>query len=127
MWYLFEAFAFLAIFISCLGLFGLASFMTEVRTKEIGVRKTLGASMPAILMLLSSQFIRWVLLANFVAWPVAYYTMNRWLQGFAYKADINPWVFIASGLIALMIAMATVGFHTIKAATANPIESLRYE
>lgn len=126
-WHLFESFAFLAIFISCLGLFGLASFMTEVRTKEIGVRKTLGASMPGILVLLSSEFIKWVLLANLVAWPVAYYAMRGWLQGFAYKADINPWVFVASGLIALMIAMATVGFHTIKAATANPVESLRYE
>jgi putative ABC transport system permease protein len=126
-WHLFESFAFLAVFISCLGLFGLASFMTELRTKEIGVRKTLGASVQGILMLLSREFTRWVLLANLVAWPVAYYAMNKWLQGFAYKADITPWVFIASGLITLMIAMLTVGFHTIKAATANPVEALRYE
>jgi putative ABC transport system permease protein len=126
-WHLFESFAFLAIFISCLGLFGLASFMTELRTKEIGVRKTLGASVQGILMLLSREFTRWVLLANLVAWPVAYYAMNKWLQGFAYKVDITPWVFIGSGLIALMIAMLTVGFHTIKAATANPVDSLRYE
>jgi putative ABC transport system permease protein len=126
-WHLFESFAFLAIFISCLGLFGLASFMTELRTKEIGVRKALGASVPAILMLLSTEFTKWVLLANLVAWPVAYYAMTTWLHGFAYKVDITPWVFVASGLIALTIAMLTVGFHTIKAATANPVESLRYE
>jgi putative ABC transport system permease protein len=126
-WHLFESFAFLAIFISCLGLFGLASFMTELRTKEIGVRKTLGASVPGILMLLSGEFTKWVLLANLVAWPVAYYAMKTWLHGFAYKADLDLWIFIASGLTALMIALLTVGFHTIKAATANPVESLRYE
>jgi putative ABC transport system permease protein len=126
-WHLFESFAFLAVFISCLGLFGLASFMTELRTKEIGVRKTLGASVQGILVLLSREFTRWLLLANLVAWPVAYYAMNKWLQGFAYKVDITLWVFIASGLMALTIAMLTVGFHTIKAATANPVEALRYE
>jgi ABC-type antimicrobial peptide transport system permease subunit len=126
-WHLFEAFAFLAIFISCLGLFGLASFMTELRTKEIGVRKTLGASVPGIIMLLSGEFTKWVLLANFIAWPVAYYAMNKWLNDFAYKADPNIWVFIASGMMALVIAMLSVSFHAIKAATANPVESLRYE
>jgi len=126
-WHLFESFAFLAIFISCLGLFGLASFMTELRTKEIGVRKTLGASAQGILMLLSREFARWVLLANLVAWPVAYLAMNKWLQGFAYKTDLNPWIFVVSGLVALAIAMLTVGFHTVKAATANPVEALRYE
>jgi putative ABC transport system permease protein len=126
-WHLFESFAFLAIFISCLGLFGLASFMTELRTKEIGVRKTLGASVPAILMLLSTEFTKWVLLANLVAWPAAYYAMTAWLHGFAYKADLNLWIFVVSGLMALVIAMSTVGFHTVKAAMANPVESLRYE
>jgi putative ABC transport system permease protein len=126
-WHLFESFAFLAIFISCLGLFGLASFMTELRTKEIGVRKTLGASTPGIIMLLSTEFTKWVLLANLVAWPVAYYAMTAWLHGFAYKADLNLWIFVVSGLTALVIAMSTVSFHTVKAAMANPVESLRYE
>jgi putative ABC transport system permease protein len=126
-WYLFESFAFLAIFISCLGLFGLASFMTEIRTKEIGVRKTLGASTPGVIMLLSREFTKWILLANFFAWPLAYYAMNVWLHGFANKVDLNLWIFAVSGLLALVIAMSTVGFHTIKAATANPVEALRYE
>jgi len=126
-WYIFEAFAFLAIFISCLGLFGLASFMIEMRTKEIGVRKTLGASVPGLISLLSGEFTKWVLLANIIACPVAYYLMNKWLQNFAYRIDMSLWFFVLAGGIALAIALATVSFQAIKAATANPVESLRYE
>jgi putative ABC transport system permease protein len=123
----FGLFAVLAILISCIGLFGMASYANAQRTKEIGIRKVVGASLKDIMVMLVTDFAKWVVLANIVAWPVTYYAMNRWLQSFAYKADIAPWVFIASGLIALIIALLTVGFHTIKAATANPVDSLRYE
>ena len=126
-WYLFEAFAFLAILISCLGLFGLASFMIEVRTKEIGIRKTLGASVHGVVMLLSREFVKWVILANIIALPVAYYFMGKWLQSFAYKIELIWWMFALAGGIALVIALATIGFQTIKAATANPVKALRYE
>ena len=125
--YLFEYFAFLAIFISCLGLFGLASFMTELRTKEIGVRKTLGASVTGVALLLSREFTKWILLANLIAWPVAYYAMNSWLHDFAYRISISWWIFILSGGLALAIALATVSIQVIKAATANPVKSLKYE
>ncbi len=117
----------LAIFIACLGLFGLASFVTEQRTKEIGIRKVLGASVAEIVALLSKEFVKWVLVANVVAWPAAYYIMNNWLKSFAYRADMSPWVFIAAGILALAVAILTVSSFTIKAATANPSDSLRYE
>ncbi len=120
-------FSVLAIFIACLGLLGLAAFTTEQRTKEIGIRKVLGASIPELIALLSSEFVKWVIIANVIAWPLAYYVMNRWLQDFAYKTSISLWIFVISGLIALLIALATVSSHAIKAATANPIRSLRYE
>ncbi len=120
-------FAVLAIFIACLGLLGLASFTTEQRTKEIGVRKVMGASVTEVIGLLSGQFVKWVLIANLIAWPLAYYTMNNWLRNFAYRAEISPWIFIAAGILALFVALATVSTHAIRAATANPIESLRYE
>lgn len=123
----FGLFTFLAIIISCLGLFGLASFTAERKTKEIGIRKVLGASVPRIVSMLSIEFIKWVLLANIIAWPVAYYFMSRWLQGFAYRIELNLWMFALAGGIALMIALGTVCFQAIKAATANPIKSLRYE
>lgn len=123
----FGIFATLAILISCIGLFGMVSYAIVQRTKEIGIRKVVGASIKDILAMLVEDFAQWVLLANIVAWPVAYYAMRVWLQGFAYKADMDLWIFIVSGLIALVIAMLTVGFHAIKAATANPVESLRYE
>ena len=126
-WYLFEAFAFLAILISCLGLFGLASYMIEVRTKEIGIRKTLGASVQGVVMLLSREFVKWVILANLIALPAAYYFMSKWLQDFAYKIELTWWIFALAGGIALIIALATVSFQAIKAATANPVKSLRYE
>jgi putative ABC transport system permease protein len=121
------AFSVLAIFIACLGLLGLAAFVTEQRTKEIGIRKVLGASVAEIVALLSKEFVKWVLIANVVAWPVAYYVMNNWLNNFAYRTNISLWIFVASGVLALIIALLTVSSNAIKAATANPVESLRYE
>ena len=120
-------FSALAIFIACLGLFGLAAFTTEQRTKEIGIRKVLGASVPEVTRLLSLQFAKWVLIANVFAWPLAYLLMNKWLSLFAYRMNMDLWIFIASGVLALIIALATVSSHAIKAATANPVEALRYE
>ena len=120
-------FAVLAIFIACLGLLGLAAFITEQRTKEIGIRKVLGASIPSLLFMLSKEFLKWVLIANIIAWPVAYYVMNNWLKDFAYRININLWIFLLSGLIALLIALLTVSSHAVKAAIADPIKSLRYE
>jgi putative ABC transport system permease protein len=116
-----------AIFISCLGLFGLASFSAEQRTKEIGIRKVLGSSVPRIVMLLSKDLTKLVLLANIIAWPVAWLSLNRWLQSFLYRTHINFDIFIIAGAIALVIALFTVSYHSIKAAAANPVESLRYE
>ena len=110
-----------------LGLFNLISFSVERRTKEIGVRKVIGATTFNIVSLLTKDFIKWVLIANIFAFPVAYYFMNKWLNNFAYRIEINWWVFILSGGIALLIAITTVTLQAIKAATANPVESLRYE
>lgn len=123
----FTIFTFFALFVACLGLLGLASFAAEQRTKEIGIRKVLGASVPGIILMMSREFTRWVLMANTIAWPIAYYTMQRWLQSFAYRSDIGLLVFILSGLIAMIIALLAVSFQAIKAATANPADSLRYE
>jgi len=120
-------FSILAIFISCLGLFGLASFMSEQRTKEIGIRKVLGASVSNIALLLSREFTKWVLLANIIAWPVAYIAMYKWLQSYAYSTNIALWSFILSGAMALVIASVAVSYQSIKAAVANPADSLRYE
>ncbi|MFC5407917.1 ABC transporter permease [Larkinella bovis] len=120
-------FAFLAIFISCLGLFGLAAFMAEQRTKEIGVRKVLGASVPSIVALLSQDFLKLVLAAIVIASPVAWFAMSRWLQGYVYKIDIEWWVFAVSGLLAVGIALLTISFQSIKAALMNPVRSLRAE
>ena len=117
----------LAIFIACLGLFGLASFVTEQRKKEIGIRKVMGATVFELINMLSKEFTKWILIANIIAWPVAYYIMNNWLNTFAYRINITLWVFILSGIIALLIALLTVSSHAVKAATTNPVESLRYE
>jgi putative ABC transport system permease protein len=117
----------LAIFIACLGLFGLAAFITEQRTKEIGIRKVLGASISEIVLLLSKEFAVWVVLANIIAIPAAFYMMQEWLQNFAYRITIGPWIFIIAGITALVIALITVGLHTVKAANANPVNSLKYE
>jgi len=124
---IFTSFAILAIFISCLGLFGLAAYMTERRTKEVGIRKVLGAPVSGIVVLLSREFSMWVLVANLIAWPLAYLFLSRWLKGFAYRTDLDAALFIASGLLALAIAWMTVGYQAIRAARANPVDSLRYE
>ena len=123
----FLGFSILAIMIACLGLFGLSSFTTEQRTKEIGVRKILGATVNNIIVMISKQFIWLVLISNLIAIPIAYYLMTKWLEDFAYRINISFWVFVLSGGIALLIAILTVGFQAIKAATANPVEALRYE
>ena len=124
---LFSIFSILAIFIACLGLLGLATFIIERKTKEIGIRKVLGATIPEIVFLLSKEFSKWILIANIIAWPLAFYAMSNWLKDYAYRININLWVFILSGFIALAIAMLTISAHAIKAATANPVKSLRYE
>ena len=123
----FSYFAFLAIFIGCLGLFGLVSYSTERRTKEIGIRKGLGASTAGLVLLLSKEFTKWVLLANIIAWPTAYLIMNQWLQNFAYRSSINPGIFIAAGALAWVIAFLTISYQSIKTAAANPVDSLRHE
>ena len=120
-------FCFLAIVVSCLGLFGLASFMAERRTKEIGIRKVLGSSISSVVMLLSKEFIKWILVANIIAWPLAYFIMNKWLKNFAYHTDLSISIFMLSGFIVLAIALLTVSYQSIKAATANPIKALKYE
>ena len=117
----------LAILIACLGLFGLASYTIQQRTKEIGIRKVLGVSVPTIFYMLSKDFVKWVVFGNLFAWPIAYFIMNTWLQYYAYRIDISWWVFILSGGIALLIALLTVSFQAIKAATRNPVEAVRYE
>ena len=120
-------FSLLAIFVACLGLFGLAAFMVQSRTKEIGVRKVLGASTPHLVMLLSREFVLLILLANLIAWPIAYYLMRDWLSGFAYQTDLNVLPFVASAIMALIIAFGTVSMQAIRAARSNPIDALRYE
>jgi putative ABC transport system permease protein len=124
---IFIIFSLLAIFIACLGLFGLASFIAEQKTKEIGIRKALGASTSKVVILLLTQFTKWVLWANIIAWPVAYFFIINWLNNFAYKIDIHVWVFVVSALLGLFIAVVTVGFKAFSAARANPVNSLRYE
>jgi putative ABC transport system permease protein len=124
---IFGIFTLLGLFIACLGLLGLASFMAESRTKEIGIRKVLGASVTKIVLMLSKEFTKWVLLANCIAWPVAYYFMDRWLKNFAYRINIDIVTFLLSGLLVLGIALLTVSFQSFKAARANPVDSLRYE
>jgi len=117
----------IAIFISCLGLLGLASFTAEQRTKEIGIRKVLGSTVAGVVFLLSKEFIKWVLLANLIAWPVAYFAVHSWLQNFAIQTRIGWEIFLLSGSLALAISLLTVCYQSIKAALANPVDSLRYE
>lgn len=124
---LFSLFSVLSVLIACMGLYGLSLYTAQRRTKEVGIRKVLGASVHGVIILLSREFIKWVLVANIIAWPVAYYLMNKWLQTFAYRIDINLGTFVIAGSIALLIAFATICFQTIKAARANPVQSLRYE
>ena len=124
---LFGYFTALAIFIACLGLFGLAAFTALQRRKEIGVRKVLGASTANVAGMLAQNFMKLVLLANLFAWPMAYFAMSLWLQNFAYRVEINWPVFALAGAAALFIALLTVGAQAIKAALTNPVEALRYE
>jgi hypothetical protein len=124
---IFKYFSILTILISCLGLFGLAAFMAEQRTKEIGIRKVMGAGVAQILATLSGSFLKWVIIANIIAIPVTYYAMSRWLEGYAYHARLSPWIFILAAVISLFIALVTVSFQTIRAAYRNPVEALKYE
>jgi putative ABC transport system permease protein len=120
-------FAIIAICIACMGLFGLSIYTTRQRTKEIGIRKVLGASIPGVTALLSKDFIKLVLLAAVIAFPVGWLLMNKWLEDFAYRVEISWWVFVVAGVATLLIAFITVSFQAIRAAVANPVKSLRTE
>ncbi|MBC8415957.1 MAG: ABC transporter permease [Candidatus Cloacimonetes bacterium] len=120
-------FTILAVFISCLGLYGLAAFRAEQRTKEIGIRKVMGASVSKLVYLLSVDFIKWVLIANIIACPIAWYAMNKWLKNYAYHTPLNAIIFILTGLMTFAIAFITVGYQTIKVANSNPVKALKYE
>ena len=124
---LFLAFSAMTIVIALLGLLSLAAFATEQRTKEIGIRKILGASVVDISASFSKEFVRLVLLANLFAWPAAYYFMTSWLENFAYRVELEWWLFVGAGGLALAIALVTVSLQTVRAALANPVEALRYE
>jgi putative ABC transport system permease protein len=124
---IFFAFSTLSIFVACLGLFGLAAFTAQERTKEMGVRKVLGASEVNVFVLLSKEFTKWVFVANIVAWPVAYYIMTKWLQNFAYRMNMGLWPFLLAALLAFVIALMTVSYQSIRTALVNPVDSLRYE
>lgn len=123
----FGYFAIIAIFIAYLGLFGLVSFSAERKTKEVGIRKVVGASVFGIMVLHSKEFMKWVILANVIAWPAAYFVMNKWLQTFAYRINIGVGTFILSGAVAFVFAVATISFQLFRAATANPVKSLKFE
>jgi putative ABC transport system permease protein len=126
---LFEYFSGLAVFIGCLGLMGLASYAAERRSKEIGIRKVLGATSPQLVVLLSREFTRWVVVANVFAWPVAYFAMRSWLGGYAYRINLNAQLafFVLAGAVALAIALLTVAFQAVKAALSDPVKTLKYE
>ena len=124
---IFSLFTGLGIFIACLGLLGLASFTAEQRTKEIGIRKVLGSSVNSVVFLLSKEFSKWVLIATIIAWPVAWFIMNKWLAGFVNKSELSWWIFIVSGGLALLIALLTVSYQALRVATKNPADSLRDE
>lgn len=123
----FRIFTALGLFIACLGLFGMASFIAEQRTKEIGIRKVLGAPVSGIVFLFSKEFIKWMLVANLIAWPIAYFAGEKWLENFAYRAGMGVEIFLISAIAALFIALCTVSFQAVKVARANPADSLRYE
>ncbi|HUP13383.1 MAG TPA: FtsX-like permease family protein, partial [Niastella sp.] len=124
---IFISFAILAILIACLGLYGLVTYAAEQRTKEIGIRKVLGATVPNIVQLLSKDFLLLVLIAAVIAFPLSWWAMHNWLQDFAYRININWWVFAVAGMAALFIALATVSFQAVRAALANPVKNLRTE
>jgi hypothetical protein len=117
----------LTILIACLGLFGLASFMAERRTKEIGIRRILGARIPSIVRMLSLEFTKWILAANLIAWPAAYWISSEWLKGFAYRTRLGIEIFLFSSALAVIIALLTVSYQTVRAATSDPVRALRYE
>jgi len=123
----FSVFTFLALFVACLGLVGLTSFTLEQRTKEIGVRKVLGASVQGLVAKLSGEFTKWVIVANLISWPLAYFIMDSWLSNFAYRIEIEWWMFVVAGFGALLISLITVSLQSIKAARKNPVNSLKYE
>jgi len=120
-------FSSLSVLISCLGLLGLVSFTAEEKTKEIGIRKTLGASTGNILVRLSGEFVKWIVLANILAWPVAWFLMSKWLENFAFRTEIGWQVFVMAGLLALSFGVSTFIFHAVRAASANPVDNMRYE
>ncbi len=124
---IFNVFTVLGMFIACLGLFALSAFMAQQKTKEIGVRKILGASTANITYMLTIEFVKWVVISITIAWPASYMIVNKVLQNFAYRIDLKVWMFMVSAFIALAVALLTVSFQTIKAATANPVDALRYE
>jgi putative ABC transport system permease protein len=124
---IFMCFALLAIIVACLGLFGLAEFITKARIKEIGVRKVNGAKVSELMLMLNSDFIKWVAISFFIATPIAFYAMTKWLENFAYKTTISWWIFALAGCITLTIALLTVSWQTFRAARRNPVEALRYE
>ena len=120
-------FSVLAILIACLGLFGLASYTSEQRTKEVGIRKVLGAPTGKVVLMLTTEFMIWVILANLIAWPVAWFVMGRWLDGFAYRTRLGFEIFLMAGMVVFIIALVTVSYQAFRAARANPVDSLRYE
>ncbi len=122
-----QTFAFIAIFIACLGLIGIASYTVERKTKEIGIRKVLGVSVSGIVTLLSKEFLKWIVLANIIAWPIAWFFMNKWLQNFTYKINVGIPIFVFAALIVLVFALLTVSYQSVRAATADPVNSLKYE
>lgn len=124
---LFTIFAFIAIFIACLGLFGLSAFTISQRIKEIGIRKVLGAKVSTIVALLSKDFLKLVAISALIAFPVAWYAMHQWLQDFAYRIAMPWWIFLLAGIVAALIALFTISFQAIKAAISNPVKSLRTE
>ena len=124
---IFDVFTILGILISCLGVTGLAAFIAEQRTKEIGIRKTLGASVPGLLVILTKDFALWTLVGSLIAWPMAYLAMNQWLRGFAYRISPGWFAFVFAGVLYFIMAVFSAGLQVIRTARQNPIESLRYE
>jgi len=120
-------FTILAIIIACLGLFGLVSFIVDQRTKEIGIRKVMGASVLSIVKIISWEFLILVMIANVIAWIPAYYYLNQWLDEFAFRTSLSIWIFVSTTLISIMIALITVSSQAIRAASSNPVDALKYE
>jgi putative ABC transport system permease protein len=124
---IFSAFTIFGLFIACLGLFGLIAFIAEQRTKEIGIRKTLGASNPGIVLMLTKEFIGLILIGAFIACPASYFGLDKWLQDFAYRINLGWTTFVIAGLLSLIIALLTVSYQAYKAACKNPVNALKYE